>query len=90
VKFSIRWSRRALDSVAQLWLDNPDQRSGITQATATIDQLLQFDPQEHGESRNDGRRIVFVPTLVAIISVDADHNVVRVLDVRQLKRRGTS
>jgi hypothetical protein len=90
VKYAIRWSRRALDAVAQLWLDNPALRAEITEATATIDRLLQFDPHEQGESRDDGRRILFVPPLVVVFSADAERNLVRVLNVRQLKRGGAS
>lgn len=90
VKYAVRWSRQALDALAQLWLDNPAQRAEFTQATATIDQLLLVNPHEQGESRDDGRRILFVPPLIVIFSVDADHNVVRMLSVRHLKRRGTT
>jgi hypothetical protein len=87
VKYTVRWSRRAVDAVAQLWLDLPDLRSEITQATDTLDHLLQFNPAEQGESRNDDRRILFVPPLVAIFRVSAAAETVSVLDVRQVKRR---
>jgi hypothetical protein len=87
VKFTVRWSRRALDALTQLWLDEPTQRSAITQATATIDLLLQSDPDQRGESRDDDRRILFVPPLIVIFSVDTDHRVVRVLNARHLKLR---
>jgi hypothetical protein len=87
VKFTVQWSRRALDAVTQLWLDNTNQRAEFTQATATIDQLLQFDPHQQGESRDDKRRVLFVPPLVVIFSVDIDRKLVRVLSARQLKRR---
>jgi plasmid stabilization system protein ParE len=90
VKYTIHWSRQALDAVAQLWLDNPAQQAEITEATAAVDQLLQYDPHERGESRDDGRRIVFVPPLAVIFHVDAGQNLVRILTVRHLKRRGTS
>ena len=89
MKYTVQWSRRAVDALAQFWLDNTVQRTEITQATATIDQLLQFNPDEQGESRDDGRRILFVPPLVVIFRVNTEHNMVRVLNVGQLKRRGT-
>lgn len=89
MKYTVQWSRRALDAVAQLWLDNSDQRAEITQATATVDRILLMNPHEQGESRADDRRILFVPPLVVIFRAQADHNLVRVLNVRHLKRRGT-
>lgn len=89
MKFTVQWSHRALDAVTQLWLDNANQRAGITRATAAIDQILQFDPNEKGEARDDDRRIFFVPPLVVIFSVNVDRNLVRVLNTRHLKRRGS-
>ena len=88
MKFTVEWSRRALDAIAKLWLDHSDQRSAITQAIATIDQLLQFAPENQGESRDDDRRILFVPPLVVIFRVDIDRQLARILDARHLKRRG--
>jgi plasmid stabilization system protein ParE len=90
VKYSVRWSRQAHDMLAQLWLDHDAERAEITQAAAMLDQLLLSDPQAQGESRDDGRRILFVPPLVIVFRVDSDHSVVRVLNVRHLRRRGTS
>jgi hypothetical protein len=87
LKYTVRWSGRAVYAVAQLWLDFPDLRSEITQATATVDHLLQFNPAEQGESRNDDRRILFVPPLVVIFRESAATETVSVLDVRQIKRR---
>jgi hypothetical protein len=78
----------ALDALGQLWIDNVGERAEITRAAATIDQLLVTNPHEQGEDRNDDRRILFVPPLVVLFSVDTNHNVVRVLNVRLLKRRG--
>jgi hypothetical protein len=89
VKFTVQWSRRALDAVAQLWLDNPDGRAEITNATTATDQLLKFDPGEKGESRGGDRRILFVPPLVVIFRVDSNTTTVRVLDARHLRRRST-
>jgi hypothetical protein len=79
-----------LEAVAELWLDNPDQRAQITEAAATIDQLLQFNPLEQGESRNNGGRILFAPPLVVIFRADTESRSVRVLSARQLKPRDTN
>lgn len=78
-----------MDALAELWVDNPDQRAAITESAATVDQLLRYDPEDRGESRDDNRRILFVPPLAIIYSVDLTHNVVRVLNVRLLSVRAT-
>jgi hypothetical protein len=70
-------------------LDNPNKRAEITQAAAAIDQLLAMNPHEQGEERDGGRRIFFVPPLVVLFSLDTTYSVVRVLNVRDLKRRKT-
>ena len=55
MKYSVRWSRRAINSVAQAWLDHPLERSAITEAVAAADELLAIDPVNQGES---AKRIV--------------------------------
>ena len=87
MKYSVQWGRLALEALARIWLDNPAQRAEITQATATTDQLLQVDPQTQGESRDSGRRIVFVPPLVIVFRVETVRRVVRILNVRNMKWR---
>ena len=88
VSFVVRWSRWALDVLAEAWLAHPEQRAEITQAAAAIDRLLCFDPAHQGESRDHDRRILFVPPLVAIFKIDDDHGVVHILNIRRLRPRG--
>ena len=88
MKYSVQWTGRALAALAQVWLDNPALRAAINQAVATIDELLQVDPQVQGESRDADRRIVFVPPLVVIFRVNTARGTVRVLNMRLIKRRG--
>jgi hypothetical protein len=87
VSFSIRWNRRSMDAIAEIWLANPDQRSDITQASSSLDQLLSFNPEEQGESREYNLRVIFVPPLVVTFDVDNVNQVVRIMKVRHLRCR---
>jgi hypothetical protein len=89
VNFSLQWSRRALDALARIWVESPKNRGEISQAAATVDQILAVDPEERGESRDKGRRVLFVLPLVVTFRVDVDRGVVRVLDLREARRRGS-
>jgi hypothetical protein len=87
VSYSVRWTRRALDAVAQAWLDNSIDRSAITEDVVTADEVLAIDPSSHGESREENRRVVFLNALVLTIQVENGRRVVSVLNVRHRKRR---
>ncbi len=85
--FEVIWNRRALESLATLWLDFPDDRSEISTATDQIDALLQRNPREEGESRGDEERILIAVPLVVNFNVDATRPIVRVTHVRFLRPR---
>lgn len=87
--YSVRWSRQALEFLADIWLANPDARDEITQAADGVDRLLRTAPDEQGESRDNDRRILFIPPLVVIYRVDESNRTVRILQIRRIRRRGT-
>ena len=87
MKYTVVWSRRALSALAEIWLDRPGERDEIRNASDSIDQLLSVDPAAQGESRNNDRRVLFLPPLVVIFRVDESSRVVRVLDIRAMRRR---
>jgi hypothetical protein len=86
VTFSMWWSRRALNALTEIWLERPGERGEINQATSTVDQVLSIDPQNQGESRDKGRRVLFVTPLIVFYRVEIEDRVVRVLDVRGTRR----
>jgi plasmid stabilization system protein ParE len=87
--FRVRWERRALDELTDLWTQADSVlRQAITAASHAVDQRLQADPNGEGESRARGRRITFVPPLAVIFRVEAAGQTVSVLQVRLLRRRG--
>jgi len=87
--FRVRWERRALDELANLWSQaDPASRQAITTASHAVDQHLQRDPNQEGESRFQGRRITFVAPLAVVFRVEPDGQTVSVLQVRLFRRRG--
>ena len=84
--YSIRWSRRATNELADVWLNNPADRDQIVQATATADHVLAENPEDEGESRDEGKRVMFLSPLVIYYSVDSARQIVRVLEIRGTRR----
>jgi hypothetical protein len=71
--FRVEWLQAALDQLAAIWLQSDQAlRQTITQATHRIDQLLQRDPRNAGESRPGGRRILFESPLGALFRIDVN------------------
>ena len=87
--FRVRWERRALDELANLWSQaDPGTRHAITAASHIVDQNLRRSPTHEGESRTQGRRITFVAPLAVVFRVEADGQTVSVLQIRLFRRRG--
>jgi hypothetical protein len=86
--FRVRWKRSALNEVTAWWVQADSAlRQAITTACRVIDQRLASDPQNEGESRSKGRRILFVPPLVVLFRLESDGQTVSVLQVRLFRRR---
>jgi len=78
--FTVRWTRAALDRLAEIWLRVPSgQRHALTTATHVLDGRLAGDPQNEGESRPGGRRVLLVPPLGVAFKVDLQAHKVIVL-----------
>jgi hypothetical protein len=87
VSYSVRWNRRSLDALADLWIDSPLERDAIREAAESVDRLLQDRPAEQGESRLENERILFAHPLVVSFIVDEQRRTVKVVNLRPLKRR---
>lgn len=85
--FRVRWERRALNELALLWSQADSAvRQAIAPAAHEVDQRLQNDPHNEGESRSGGRRVLFVGPLVVLFRVEDDGQTVSVLQVRLSRR----
>jgi hypothetical protein len=86
--FQVEWLQIALDELTNLWIKaDSSQRQAITAAGHVLEQRLQSDPANEGESRPGGRRITFVPPLAVRFQVETDGQTVTVLHVRLFGRR---
>ena len=86
--FRVEWLQSALDELTRLWTQaDATLRQALTAASHAIDQRLQSDPLQEGESRFRGRRITFVPPLAVTFRVEADGQTVTVVEIRLFRRR---
>jgi plasmid stabilization system protein ParE len=84
MNYSVIWLPNAEQELAALWL-NASDRGAITRAAAALDQLLARDPANEGESRPNGRRILFAAPLAVIYRIHFDKRQVDVLHVWQFR-----
>ena len=89
MKFTVLWAKEAEKRLTLMWL-NATNRKEITEAANAIEKLLRIDPQNVGESRPDGTRIVFVPPLRVLFHVNEQDRIVSVLTIWQFQRRSAS
>jgi hypothetical protein len=78
--FSIYRSQSALVPLRQTW-EQADavMRDAIVQASRQVDQQLQSAPNDQGESREEGTRILFQAPLAVTYEVDEPKKLVRIL-----------
>ena len=80
MKWKVVWRRACRDALATFWLDS-DQRPAITSAANRIDAQLARDPLGVGESRENGRRILFELPLGVTYKVNASEGKVVVISL---------
>jgi mRNA-degrading endonuclease RelE of RelBE toxin-antitoxin system len=87
MKYTVLWTPQAEQELAALWLDST-RREAVTQAANAIEQRLQRDAHEQGESRGEGERIVFSDPLGVLFRVDVQSVQVLVFKVWAIRRKG--
>jgi hypothetical protein len=86
--FRVEWLQTALDELARHWLQADSVlRQALTAASHEIDQRLRSDPDNQGESRPMGRRILFVAPLAVTFRIDAGGQTVTVIEIHLFRRR---
>jgi plasmid stabilization system protein ParE len=80
MSFRVRWKKVARDQLATVWLAHADQ-AGVTAAAHRIEQSLRHDPENVGEDRPNGRRVIFDAPPVVPYRVNTAANVVRIVAV---------
>ena len=82
------WVRAATDELADLWGQADSAlRQAITAASNSIDQLLRIDPQNQGEARDAGERVMFILPLGVQFDILPAALLVRVLHVWDCRPR---
>jgi plasmid stabilization system protein ParE len=89
MKYTVVWKPAAEQELASIWTNATD-RQAVTAAAHRIDELLQRDPEQAGESRPSGIRILIVPPLAVRFKVDTQDRMVSVARVWRFKKRGPS
>jgi hypothetical protein len=87
--FRVEWLQLALDDLASVWVQaDSTLRQTISTATNLIDSRLRTAPDQQGESRADGERILFIPPLGISFEVDSQQHLVNILHVWAFRQRG--
>jgi hypothetical protein len=80
--FTVRWIQTALDELTTIWMKaDSASRRDITAAAHTIDEELQNDPEQKGESREENEHVFCAQPLGALYEVDTAASTVWVLHV---------
>jgi hypothetical protein len=82
VRYTVTWKPEAERRLAELWMNAID-RNAVTLAANEIDRRLQTNPDQEGESRPDGRRLLLVAPLAVLFRVVPEDRIVSVLSVWQ-------
>ena len=82
--FQVRWHKRALNRLTDLWVHSDSATREILTATSNdIDRQLSEDPYARSESRPNGRRIAFFSILTVYFRVSPDDRTVTVIQIHR-------
>jgi len=87
--FRVEWAPDARDRVASAWnrADAPE-REQIMDAVDLIDRLLANNPEQAGESRDAGFRLLIEPPLSVSFTLNIRLKTVRVVSARVFRTHG--
>lgn len=80
MNYAVEWVTSAEGELATLWL-NESLRPLLARATTAFDARLQRDPENVGESRDEGRRIEFESPFAIMFKCDSAARKVQVLSI---------
>lgn len=80
MRFTVLWKPQAERTLLELWLESSD-RETLTRAAEEIESLVRERPSSVGESRELGRRWLFVEPLGVDYSVSVNDRVVEIINV---------
>ena len=80
MKYTVIWKPQAERTLLELWLESA-HRGALTRAAEEIESLVRQRPDSVGESRELGRRWLFVDPLGVDYSVSVNDRVVEIINV---------
>jgi hypothetical protein len=81
--YTLTWSSRALDQLAELYITLPlEEQRQLAAAVDAFNNRLKSQPLDEGESRGDGLRIAFTAGLSVRFRVNEVQRTVRVTYVK--------
>jgi hypothetical protein len=80
MRWMVVWIPSAEQKLARLWMRALD-RASVRRAAFEIDKLLKIDPENVGESRPAGQRIIHIQPLGVRFKVSPADRLVQVVDV---------
>jgi hypothetical protein len=80
MNYTVLWDPDAEQALADIWM-NASDRGDVTAAADQIDRVLRIDPQQQGESRAQGRRVLLIAPLGVLFRVLEQDRIVRVIQV---------
>jgi hypothetical protein len=86
--YTVVWSDEALAGLVNWWANaDPDLQPLITAAVHCIDESLADDPENAGESRDDGNRIWLEFPLGVLFNINSDKRTVHIGKVWIFRKR---
>jgi hypothetical protein len=83
MSYTVNWEDDALEALAAVWLQAPDQRA-VAIAQSRIDRMLAADPLGNGEPASEGFYTVESGPLRALFEILDQDRVVKVVNVSLL------
>ena len=80
MRYTVIWTSLALNELAEVWTEST-HRDAVTLASRVLDERLERDPLNEGESRNGPNRISFEHPLRVEFRVFPDRLLVEVLSL---------
>jgi hypothetical protein len=81
MNYPVIWTKKAIDQLAQAWIDASDRTAG-RRASNRIDSMLAMQPHAHGESRTGNDRLMYEPPLAVYYRIDDSDRKVFVISVK--------
>jgi hypothetical protein len=85
VNYTVVWRRDAEIQLTTLWI-RAVSKTAVTGYVAQIDRILERDPHDQGESRNENTRLAFFRPLCVRYQIDEPAKAVYVVSVKWVGR----